>query len=144
MKNKIIASAALSCILLISCKRSREYQETGDKALKVRITELKNERSAPGILGFKARLIPTVEAGSNLKVAVQTSLLYHMDSCFYLHMGAEKRYPVLIQPVASGIKNSFDYLIEFEKPEDANDHDVLLVYQDKFFTSRNYSFKIEN
>jgi hypothetical protein len=59
-------------------------------------------------------------------------------------MGAQKRYPVLIQPVASGIKNSFDYLIEFEKPEDADDHDVLLVYQDKFFTSRNYSFKIEN
>jgi len=89
---------------------------------------------------YSARLIPDKGLIEN-KNAVVTAMQYKMDSCFYLQQGKERIYASLTQPIANGVKDSFEYLLSFER-QGIKNNKWDFVYLDKYLNHKIYKIAI--
>jgi hypothetical protein len=65
----------------------------------------------------------------------QGSMWFKMDSCFWITENGENFYPEIIEPVANGLKNSFEYVVHFNRSFDNN---ANLFFKDTFINNKTY------
>src|ERR1700753_296328 len=114
MPNKKILILAFHLFVLLvfdSCVHRKTFREVADKTLTLQLRNI-SSASDPKDITYAARLIPEKELKAAKGQAVKTSLLYKMDSCFYLQSGARKVY-ANIEPVANGLTGTYEYLLTF-------------------------------
>jgi hypothetical protein len=122
--------------LLASCHQTGVF-EAKDEGLRVLLRPLESNGTNDTERAFSARLIPSNTIMSAMDGNVKTDLAYRMDSCFYFEDERQKYYPDLVQAVASGSKNSFEYLVSFSESGTRGE----LFYHDKFLTHKVYRLK---
>jgi hypothetical protein len=128
---------------LVSCgPKKNKVLEIRDSKLVIHLTKISAERGA-GDVAYKCKIIPLKIAGYQ-DFPVRNQMIYHMDSCFYLLKNHEKSYSVFVQPVANGIKGTFEYLLQWHVDDNANTGTVSLIFNDKYLYSRIYTFKIKD
>ncbi|MGZ3759799.1 MAG: hypothetical protein ACXVAY_12960 [Mucilaginibacter sp.] len=142
MKKKLVI-VLVSLFTITACRHQHTLHEIKDKELTLQVMELESVPGNGTTRSYKARLFPAT-AFREGKVETRTAALrYQMDSCFYLQAGRQKIYAAMVQPIANGIKGTYEYLIDFDLGTAAKD-DCELVYQDKFLNHRKYQLKLND
>jgi len=128
-------------MLAVSCDTKRaDFAEAGDEQLKVQGLKIRKKES-PGLVDYQVRVqVINPEIGNEQLAA---SMMYKMDSAFYLANGAVRVYPEILEPVASGIKNRFEYMVSFKDVKAGKDDKALLVYADKFISRKAYTLEFK-
>jgi hypothetical protein len=140
--NKVWGSVVIACLTFMACHNKQQYYESKDHDLTVQIVKMKNDAADTASVSYTARIIPdktmmTVVNNEDIK----TAMMYKMDSCFYMQINKKKVYPGIVQSIANGLPNQFEYLVSFDIAGISNDNPVI-VYQDKYLNKRKYTLKI--
>ena len=143
MKIYKILIILLLCITgLDACRQNKEtVKQIKNQGLTLMIMKTPGGPEDADEITYSARLIPDKELldkNDNLN----TAMLYRMDSCFYLQQGKEKIYAILTQPIANGVKGSFEYLLSFEK-QGIKNNKWAFVYQDKYLNHKTYKIETD-
>lgn len=123
-----------------SCKHGGRLVEAGDKDMSVQLIRLDNNGGNDGGLSYKVRLIPDKKLLQGKGREERNKLLFKMDSCFYLVNGVQKIYASMVQPVANGVGDTYEYLLVFD--EKLNPDSLTMVYQDKYISQKSYTLKL--
>ncbi|AYL93829.1 hypothetical protein [Mucilaginibacter celer] len=128
------------CCALLGCKQANtNLKQITDSGVTLQVINIKNNDSAA--TAYKVRIVLT---GTTLPEQVTSEakhgLLYNADSLFYISEGGRKIYPQITQPVANGVANTFEYLVDFDKM--ATGADASMIYHDKYITKKDYQVKL--
>jgi len=128
-------------LLIISgCSRdTANTQEIKDNDITLQLNEI-NHNGDSGV--FRVRLIPSLHVLKDISVQTRESLMYRMDSCFYLTKGNEKIYPVLVQAIANGSDKNFEYILDFNDAEKQAPQ-TQIYFVNKYLNKRSYHFTLK-
>jgi len=132
MKRGVIALVLL--ISFCSCHKD-EYKQLSKSGTNVEIIRSKEK----GGLEFKVRVSQeALLSGADQGKSKQ--MFFSADSCFKL-FDSENRllYPEVVEPIANGINNKFEYIVTFPKLK-TDGKKIKLVYHDKFFSGSHFEF----
>lgn len=132
--------AGLLSLQLYACK-DRDFKEISNGDVRIQLTRLKGANQNDGS-GFKFRLLPSRSFAAAHQLRTE-NFWYHMDSCFYTEKDGVKTYVAMVQPIANGVKDNFEYLLQFDPEMAAASDSVRLVYYDKYITRQHYTFNIQ-
>lgn len=127
--------------LIFSCTSKSPSGQSLDNDLRI-MAQLKNNSSNDRMQTFMVRVFPdkkNIEVG---KEKITESFFYHADSCFYLLKNNVKLYPEYVEPVANGIKGSYEFLVAFSD-QDLSLKEYTLVYQDLIINKKKYVLTIK-
>jgi len=136
----VVLLADLLSMQLSACK-DRDFKEINNGDVHIQVTRLKGAIQNEGS-GFKFRLLPSRNFTATHRLSTE-NLWYHMDSCFYTEKDGVKTYVAMVQPIANGVKDNFEYLLQFDPAVTATRDSVRLVYYDKYITRQHYTFNIQ-
>jgi len=136
-----IRNIMMVMVLLISCKPKPQLMQAGDQELTIKLMKLKDKADPGNTLSYQARLIPGKKKNETGTNETKQDLLYRMDSTFYIIEHHKKIYASLVQPVANGLKDSYEYLLQFESDSMLDDQQIEMIYQDKYISKRTYRLK---
>ncbi len=138
---KILIKRLLLLILTgISCnKADTRFSEIKDKHLTLQVMKVQ-EGEDRSMLEYRVRLLvnPNIDVNKQLG----QKMWYHTDSCFYFAEGERRIFPMVQEPVANGIKNSFEYLLLFNSHDLPEDRKLELTYRDLYISDKTYSFDL--
>jgi hypothetical protein len=131
---------AVLCCCWLACKRPDPgLRLVTYSGFNLHLINIKSADSAT--TAYKVRVILTeTKLKEQVTSEITHGLLYNTDSLFYIQESKRKVYPILIQPVANGVANTFEYLIDFDKKE--NEADASMIYHDKYLTKKDYRVKL--
>jgi len=137
---QLIIAAAI--MLNFSCHRAgQQVAEVKDKGITVQISPLKD--NDVDNLNYKARLVLDKRTAENITPDLKNKFYYQMDSCFYMvDKTGIKRYARLVQSVANGVKDSYEYLLEFDPDQADKSDSVNIVYEDRYIDHKQYPLKL--
>jgi|SRR6185437_7801888 len=133
----------ITCLLFAvfgACRRDKNsVKEIKDHGLTVQVIKMEGEPAGgnTNTASYSARLIPDKGLISEKDSKIKTALWYSMDSSFYLQAGKKKIYAEIIQPIANGLVNRYEYMLSFDLTGLKGDK-WSLIYQDKFLNHRKY------
>lgn len=130
----------LTILFFYACSHKSAVRQTGDKDLTLQLVNI-SDRKVKGDISYAARIIPGKGKYSSAGKSLKESLMYRMDSCFYLEAGKQKVYSQLTQPVANGLSGAFEYLVTFDI-DNFDEHKWNFVYQDKYLNQKRYTLKL--
>jgi hypothetical protein len=133
---------ALSFFCLYGCAHKTALRQTADKDLTFQLVDVSN-KDAENDISYGARIIPSNSFKEADNKAAKENLMYRMDSCFYLQSGLKKVYPQLTQPVANGLKRTFEYLVTFDLPS-FDEHKWFFVYEDRYLNRKKYTLDLKD
>ncbi|MDB5146545.1 MAG: hypothetical protein JWQ57_565 [Mucilaginibacter sp.] len=140
---KIGGLKLLMIILLIQgCKTDETGKTITDKGLTISMSAVKDAAGDNKGLAFKAMLVPSATLIADSGKALNLAMTFKNDSAFFIEKNGEKIFAAMVQPVANGIKGSFEYLILFNPVQQTDT--LSVVYQDKFLNKKRYTFKFFN
>ena len=120
-------------LVLIGCDgENGRYREINEEQLKVQVILPHGKEEYYGVRVFPG------EAIRHIKGDLSKEMLYRSDSCFYLQTALGKQYPLYAEPVASGIKGCYEYMVYFEKAKAE-----VFVYDDRYFTQKVYEVDLK-
>ncbi len=130
-------------MLLASCKSGQsDFQEIRESGLTVQVMGIReNEDTALG--DYRVRIFPEKGIEDTIGKETQNNMLYKMDSCFYLLDKSRPTYPVGLEPIANGMKNSYEYLLLFDKETGIASDSLKLVYKDQYLNKKAYVFNLK-
>ena len=131
MKTKIIL---ILIMISCACKSTNNVMQVSDQQIALQVVSLDESDNE---VSFKARVVVTSkDLVAKLSSAIAQKMTYQSDSIFYITNGKQKIFPALIQPVANGVANTFEYLIDFDcrLPEKG----LVMVYSDQYLTKKTY------
>ena len=138
-----IIALFLTLLAASSCKsRKAEFNEVKDDSLTVQVLKIRNA-DEEGTIDLRVRIFPAHGLAEKSGKSTE-EMWYATDSCFVLSTGGKELIPVMQQPVANGMKNSFEYLLLFEGAEVLDSRDMKLVYRDRHFTGKTYTMSLKS
>lgn len=135
--NKVLkVSLFFFIVCLASCSgRRNDFREIKDEDLTVQLKSVKGDED----FNYAVRIF--LKDSPNIKSEeLYNKMWYHTDSCFYMTDGAKKIYPVFQQPVSNGLKDSFEYLIAFDKKMKGGA--MKFIFDSKELNKKIYSFNL--
>lgn len=94
-------------------------------------------------LSYKVRIYPSKSWLANNHSTESTgNFYYRMDSAFTMKYGSQTMRPQLVQPVANGLSNCFEYLISMEITPGIKMKHISILYQDKFIDGKQYTMDL--
>lgn len=126
-------------VIIVSCSSGKGFWELSDGDMRLQLMDMDSGPEGVETQSFRFRIYPGKAISDRMDAEARSAMWYKMDSSVYLLTGAGKIYPIAIEPVSNGVKNSFEYLILFENTV-AKVKDLSLVYQDNYLTRKSYSF----
>jgi len=122
-------------LFLLACNGKQErYREINEEQLKLQVILPKNSEQQYSVRVFPGEEIKQAK-GSNSR-----EMLYQCDSCFYLQTNGIKQYASSTTPISSGISGCYEYMVYFENGETKA---ASFVFDDKFYTQKQYSISLE-
>lgn len=128
----------LPALFISACAGRPQVRVISDQRMTVQVARLTDREDGRSIY-YRVRLIPGATFRKTHQTLGTDHFWYRMDSCFYLRDTRGEVYASLVQPVANGAKDNYEYILEFLKG--ATRDSVTLVYQDKEAKEINYQFK---
>lgn len=119
----------------------KDEAETGDSLLTVQAAKLPYDKNDSASVNFRVRISINTDT-LNYKRSAE-SMMYRMDSCFYLQANGKKYYPQLTQAVASGVNKRFEYLVSFDSKTLLPLQKVNMVYQDRYLDHKTYTLLLK-
>ncbi|WP_147322018.1 hypothetical protein [Mucilaginibacter conchicola] len=101
---------------------------------------MKSDPADTAIVAYRLRLVPSATFRTIHPDLGADHFWYRMDSCFYLNEKGRPRYPLLVQPVANGAKDNFEYILQFGREMQTDSAE--LVYSDRAAGTATYKFKL--
>jgi len=130
---KILAIITIS-ISMAGCANS-PHSTTGDDVLTIQSHLKKKER---GSLAFAVRIFSHRKNDEKKEKQLNEQMGYGIDSCFYRIYKGKREFPTGILPVASGIRNCYEYILLFDD-FDGNIKQEQLVYRDRYISGKAYN-----
>ena len=139
-----IVTGLLILFLAVSCRRvNKSFKESKDADMAFQIMDLPNDSADDNTLNYKVRIIPQKKLMETSTMHDKTSMYYDMDSCFYIIDDKhEKIYPSLVQPVANGVKDTYEYLLDFELNTGLAKQELNIIYADRYINHKSYVIKL--
>lgn len=138
MKVSVIAAA---CLMLFACKeKNLSFQEAKGRNLTVQIMKINNNQDKSEMI-YQVRLLPDKSIMEKLTAEKRNEIWYRMDSCFYIKTKDAKISANLVQPIANGQTQNFEFMLSFLVDNAITDSSTL-VYQDKYLNKETYNFKL--
>ncbi|MFD0794729.1 hypothetical protein ACFQZX_13970 [Mucilaginibacter litoreus] len=143
MKILKISIVLIAFSLASGCRRAGALKEKSDRNMRVQVARMTPVTPKDDMAVYRVRLIPSEILRTIHKELGSEHYWYRMDSCFYLDHAGHKQYPVVLQPVANGSKDNYEYLLQFvrEMPSDSSDS-VRFVFADKAINDIKYEFNL--
>ncbi|MBN9295448.1 MAG: hypothetical protein J0I41_00485 [Filimonas sp.] len=140
MRNRGYIVYALLSVAL-SCKQHTKThaEKTFNDQYRIEVAQVKEVNS--NAFRVRVELVGKMAMGK-LNTDTKMALLYHMDSAFYLQTKGHVIYPDNVEPVATGDKNKYDYLVYYSK-EKTGKGDVTFYFDDRFITDNRYNLDIQ-
>lgn len=129
---RILMLNIMAWILLGCSGQDKRYREINEEQLKIQVILPQGKEKH-----YAVRVFPG-EAISQLKGDQSKEMLYRTDSSFYLQTTTGKQYPLYTEPIASGIKGCYEYMVYFEEAAAKS-----FVYNDRYFTEQEYRVGLE-
>jgi hypothetical protein len=127
--------------LILSCSSKKPAGQSFDSDLKV-MAQLKETPSGDRLRTFMIRIFPDKKFMENGKEKITESFLYHSDSSFYVLKNNLKLYPEYVEPIANGIKGSYEFLVGFSD-DNLSLKEYTLIYQDQIINKKKYVLTIK-
>jgi len=138
--NKGLIGMAVVCFAFMACHKKQAYYESKDRDLVVQVVKMKNDAADTASISYTARIIPDKSVAAVNNEEVKTAMMYKMDSCFYIQIKQKKVYPGIVQAIANGLPNQFEYLVSFDAGIENNN--PVIVYQDKYLNKKKHTLKL--
>lgn len=119
------------------------YTEAKDSEYVIQAMKLKDQTGG-NIIKYGVRVFPGKGILSLLTEENKQALWYQMDSSFYLQTGSKKFYADMIEPIANGQKNNFEYLLMFEIDPGMNFKDMSLAFNDKYLSHKTHYLELNS
>jgi hypothetical protein len=120
-----------------------EFKEIKSGTLSLQALRMKSAANDTTELNYKVRIYPSRSWLANNRSAASTrDFYYRMDSAFTLKYGSQTMRPQLVQPVANGLSNCFEYLISIEITPEIKMKHISILYRDKFIDGRQYTMDL--
>jgi hypothetical protein len=151
MKNKVkLGLCGMLLISLGACRtRSQQwvdglspFSKQGDTTETVELLKLKAADTSS--LNYSVRIYPSKQWLVEKKDKRSIEMNYEMDSCFYIRNSGKTFRPVMIQPIANGLADCFEYMVSFDLEPSMEGPKPVLFYRDKFITKNLYSFQLNS
>jgi len=123
-----------------SCGYRSPFLEIKDQDMTIQAMQLKDQNGETD-LSYKVRLTLNDKNINSQSSTKNNDLLYRMDSCFYATENGKKTYPIMVQYVANGVKNSYEYLVQFERNKQSTDS-ITIVYDDHYLNKKTYTLRL--
>lgn len=125
---KIFIMGLFGLSAIISCRNKGDYGSTKDGEL----TLMAISGQKKGLLKVRLNFD---QKGEGLDVpSFVEAMQYDMDSCFYIQGEGTKSYPIYVEPIANGMRKTFEYLIGFDRDFKKGEK---LVYVDRHRSKKN-------
>jgi hypothetical protein len=108
------------------------------------IEALKAKTTDTTTITYNIRIYPSKQWLDNKTEQMSVQFSYGMDSCFYLNTGGLNYKPGMVQPIANGLTDCFEYLVSFDLGSAIKAGQVGLVYQDKYINRKRYTLQLNN
>jgi hypothetical protein len=130
--------------LVISCKTSdrNKYREVKGEDYLIQVMPLQMNGDNAEATGYKVRILPQEKLLNNRSGQLKQSLWYGADSCFYLTTGKKDIQPELVQAVANGITNCFEYMVVFNSGGFEEGERMSLVFNDRHITHEKHFIEL--
>jgi hypothetical protein len=131
---KYIFLLVMSCVLLSCSSKLGGEISNEDFVIQVQprtVTEV-------GTTEYKVRVFPKLIASQELS----TKLQYQADSCFYLNNDGKRTYPDEVIPVATGVKNCFEFVLLFAGDTSSRANEIF-IFNDKYLTGKIYQLSLK-
>jgi hypothetical protein len=132
----------LMMFVFYGCGHKSGLRQTGDKNITFQLVNI-SQKGADNDVSYGARIIPAKGLQAANSRTAKENLMYRMDSCFYLQSGLTKVYPQLTQPVANGLKSTFEYLVTFDMPS-FDENKWFFVYDDRYLDRKKYMLNLKD
>jgi len=147
MKKIAIGLIVLFCF---SCRNRTEkwldslssFERAGDEQLTVEALKPAG-RDTTAVL-YNVRIYPSKTWLDHKNEQATVRFNYAMDSCFYLSAGGLTYKANVVQPVANGLTNCFEYLVSFDLDPAMETGKASLIYQDKYINNQRYTLALIN
>jgi len=138
---------SLLILALLSCNRNStggksDFKEIRDSNIIIQLMSLKDSIPDTSVIKYGVRIFPDKQIASTLSEKSKEDLWYRMDSSFYLQSGSDKQYASVIEPIANGQKNNYEYLLIFDKIPKMDTKKLLLAFNDKFISRKIHYFQL--
>lgn len=98
-------------VIIVSCSSGKGFWELSDGDMRLQLMDMDSGVEGEETQSFRFRIYPGKTITDRMDAEARSAMWYKMDSCVYLLKGTNKIYPVAIEPVANGVKNTFEYLV---------------------------------
>jgi hypothetical protein len=139
---KLLITLLILTVMISACRKNKTISQIKHDGLTLFAKKMVDDPDNTGIVNYAVKIIPDHKL-NEMGQPVRTAMAYRMDSCFYLLNGLSKTYPDLIQPIANGASDSFEYLLSF-RTGDLERAKGLLNYQDRYLNQKNYRIVLCN
>jgi hypothetical protein len=129
---------------MTSCtvERKPAFSEIAGENYTIQVTSLPMHDDDSGTSGYKVRVLPGRKLLDDQGKQLQEGLWYQTDSCFYITQGSASIKPELIQPIATGVANCYEFMLVFDGVSVSGDNEVTLVFNDQNITREKYLIKL--
>lgn len=142
-KIKIVFTVLMMLAMAACTSRDKDLREKRDNLIAIQVSRMENGQSGDAPPVFKVRLLPTKALKAIQPAAGNDHYWYKMDSAFYLKMGSQKVYPALVQAVAGGGQDTYEYILQFENSSsDKGKDSVDFIFEDKQLAQKAYALKL--
>lgn len=138
----------ISVIILIaiitscSVERKPAFSEIAGENYTIQVMALPMLDDDGRTSGYKVRVLPAQKISDDQGKQLQEKLWYQIDSCFYITQGSAHIKPELVQPIATGVVNCYEFMLVFEGLSVHGDNEVTLVFDDRHITKEKYLIKL--
>ncbi|MHB8205938.1 hypothetical protein [Mucilaginibacter sp.] len=147
MRRLLFGLVILACC---SCKTPTQkwlgnlsaFQRAGDDQLTVEALKTRTKDTTG--LTYNVRIYPSKQWLDSKTEQGGVQFNYGMDSCFYLNAGGIDYKPAMVQPIANGLTNCFEYLVSFDLTPAMETKEADLIYQDKYINRKRYTLQLIN
>lgn len=141
MYHKYFMHVFIALVCLASCGKNPKVVELKQAGLVVKLTKLPEDAPDNSTISYAVRLIPDKSLLANTDQITKTALQYRMDSCFYVINNHHKVYANIVQPIADGVADSFEYLLTFNL-DNLKMGNWKLTYRDRYLNHRQYQLQL--
>ena len=141
---KLITLILYGLILSGCSSAKRPYGEMKDKNLTLQAIWLENKPEDTNLYTLRVRITPDKLLLLQKTGEEKNSLIYGMDSCFYLQRAASRLLAAQVVSVTGGVSGTYDYLVSFKKEYTDKAGNWSLIYQDRLLSKKTYQLQLND
>jgi len=135
--------AIILVTIITACTTGKNYGLSQIEGENYTVHVMKLQGANNGTSGYKVRVLPTQKILDEQGKQLQEALWYQIDSCFYITKDDAIIKPDLVQPIANGVVNCYEYMLVFnDVPALVGNGEMTFVFNDRHITREKYLIRL--